>query len=632
VLRERSIRELLVRVDTRRRVRLAIDSIAIGGAVFGPAVIGGLSLVASATIAALAALVSIASRWSMRKREIAHLIEASVGPHDNLIVTAAELLDRPRPVRAEIREALERQALERVRSVRIGDVIPMARPMGVAAVVLLGCMLLASVDRAASRAPMIGGAGDAATLGAGSISVRVTPPAYSARDPEVQVNPVQVTALHGSVIRITATTGVLREWTAERTEALELRPEPQGPARFLSVIVVPDAPPVVHIERPGRDVAFATGSASLEVTVDGRDDLALSALTLRYTKASGGGETMSFTEGEVPLSLERVSAREWRARATWPLEPLGLAEGDVVVYRAIARDRNPSGRPVESDTFIVEIGRTAEIAGAGFALPTEERKYAISQQMVIYKTEQLLRNRASHAGDWLDQTRGIAIEQRMVRAEVVFLSGGHVEDEVEEAAHSHELAEGRLQNEGRAEMLRAINFMSRAEAQLNDGRADEALGLERQALASLERALDRRRYFLRTLPDRARIDLSRRLAGDRTEARPSARLPNRSSSDVDQRLSALMGALADASRGTRPIDAALAARVAAVDPSSSALQQAAVAMATAVTGDAQRAAADAAMNAVTAHALRTLPAASAVYLDRDPLAGRLADAQARPRP
>ena len=111
------------------------------------------------------------------------------------------------------------------------------------------------------------------------------------------------------------------------------------------------------------------------------------------------------------------------------------------------------------------------------------------------------------------------MEQRMVRAEVVFLGGGEIEDEVEEAAHSHELAEGRLENRGRAEMLRAINFMSRAEAQLNDGRADEALAFERQALASLERALDRRRYFLRTLPDRSRIDATRRLTGDRRDAR-----------------------------------------------------------------------------------------------------------------
>ena len=50
-------------------------------------------------------------------------------------------------------------------------------------------------------------------------------------------------------------------------------------------------------------------------------------------------------------------------------------------------------------------------------------------------------------------------------------------------------------------MLRAINFMSRAEAELNAGRAVEALVLEREALKALERAFDRRRYFLRTLPE-----------------------------------------------------------------------------------------------------------------------------------
>src|SRR4029079_11994766 len=174
--------------------------------------------------------------------------------------------------------------------------------------------------------------------------------------------------------------------------------------------------------------------------------------------------------------------------------------------------------------YLIEIGKNSEIADAGFALPTEEKKYAISQQMVIYRTEQLLKARpgfgAGGAGDkWLEQTRMIAIEQRMVRAEVVFLGGGEVEDELEEAAKSDELSEGRSQNTGRAERLRAINAMSRAEAQLNDGRAADALVFEKQALASLERALDRRRYFLRTLPDRSRIDVNRRLTGERRDAR-----------------------------------------------------------------------------------------------------------------
>ena len=316
----------------------------------------------------------------------------------------------------------------------------------------------------------------------------------------------------------------------------------------------------------------------------------------------------------------------------------------MLVYRAVARDANPAGGPVQSDAFLVEIGRSSEIAGAGFALPTEERKYAISQQMVIYKTEQLIARLAppsplrgfgetgSRPEGWLEQSRMIAMEQRMVRAEVVFLSGGEVEDEVEEAAHSHELAEGRLENHGRAEMVRAINFMSRAEAQLNDGRAEDALVLERQALASLERALDRRRYFLRTLPDRARIDTARRLTADRREARPWIReRADRATPPAIEQQRGVMRDLVAAAAGTLVTDASLAARVAAIDPSSPELQKAAVGIATARGLEERNAAIHAAMQAVTSHAMKTLPAAAVVPMPWDPLAGRLADTRNRRR-
>ena len=55
---------------------------------------------------------------------------------------------------------------------------------------------------------------------------------------------------------------------------------------------------------------------------------------------------------------------------------------------------NPSGAPVQSEQYLIEIGKSAQIADAGFSLPTEEKKYAISQQMVIYRTEQLLKRPA----------------------------------------------------------------------------------------------------------------------------------------------------------------------------------------------------------------------------------------------
>ena len=179
---------------------------------------------------------------------------------------------------------------------------------------------------------------------------------------------------------------------------------------------------------------------------------------------------------------------------------------------------------MSSESYTIDVGRRLEFAGAGFAVPDEDRRYAISQQMVIIKTEQLDRERGrTSADDWESRTKMLAIEQRMVRSEVVFLSGGEVQDEVAEAEHSHELQEGRLENAGRVEMLRAINDMSRAEALLNGGDTAGALVFERSALAALQRAFDRRRYFLRTTPERSRIDPSRRLSGDLEKARPYER-------------------------------------------------------------------------------------------------------------
>jgi hypothetical protein len=642
----------LGKVRWRLQLLVITRALAIGGAVFG-AVMVSVRLKADApgiiegfVVGVLGAAVVMVSHWRINAASVAKTIEARDGTLDNLIVTAAELSAQPRPVQAEIRDAIFTQAENRIAAVDPARVVPLAQPAGVAAAVIIGCVLLVSVSDRTERVMPGGPGGTNQTPTAGAISVRITPPAYTARPIEVLTDPVQVTAIAGSRVRVESESRVLREWVAVESAGLELRVRDDRPARFLSVIVVPDTPPSVSIREPGRDTALATGTGTLTIGFDGGDDLGLASLALRFTKVSGGGENVTFTEGAIPIAIERVSAREWRGRARWPLDGLALAEGDVLVYRAVARDANPAGAPVQSDAFLVEIGRSSEIVSAGFALPTEERKYAISQQMVIYKTEQLIarlrppsplrgfgETGVRHGTEqWLEETRMIGMEQRMVRAEVVFLSGGDVQDEVEEAAHSHELAEGRLENRGRAEMVRALNFMSRAEAQLNDGRAEEALVFERQALASLERALDRRRYFLRTLPDRSRIDTTRRLTADRRDARSWVR--DRGSATTPssiERQRDVMRELVSAAAGTSAVDASLAARVAAIDPASPDLQKAAVGIATARSLDERSVAMQTAMQAVTAQALKTLPAAAVVTLPADPLAGRLADTRKMPR-
>jgi hypothetical protein len=225
----------------------------------------------------------------------------------------------------------------------------------------------------------------------------------------------------------------------------------------------------------------------------------------------------------VPLEIARASERGWNGRATWRLGTLGLGPGDMVVYRATATDRRPGAPVAESETFIVEIASPGVLASEGFAVDDRMEKYAVSQQMVIIKTERLLAGRAAmSAEEFRDEALGLAAEQRQVRAEFVFMMGGELADagldpnmlhEEEEAHGEEDIAAGRLANQGRLDLMRAIRSMSRAAARLADHDAAAALPIEKEALASLQRAFSRSRYILRTLGERERLDLSRRLTG-----------------------------------------------------------------------------------------------------------------------
>jgi hypothetical protein len=213
----------------------------------------------------------------------------------------------------------------------------------------------------------------------------------------------------------------------------------------------------------------------------------------------------------------------WTGRAAWRLGALGLHPGDMVIYRATATDRRPGAPVAESETFIVEVASPGALATEGFAVDDRPEKYAISQQMVIVKTERLLaRRKTMSVEDFREEATGLAAEQRQVRAEFVFMMGGELADagldptalnEEEEAAGEDDLAAGRLANQGRMDLIRAIRSMSRAAARLADHDVTAALPIEKEALASLQRAFSRSRYILRTLSERERLDLSRRLTG-----------------------------------------------------------------------------------------------------------------------
>lgn len=521
-------------------------------------------------------------------------------PHvGNLLVTIEQLIRQPRRVHAVVAGEMARQASIATATIEIRTARFARAPASLAAVVLCGALLFAfSLNRAgASHGVTIQTAAVLpAPNRAWTLSVHVRPPEYTRRAASTLANPAQVHVLEGSAVRLeisgaqhglelvepsTSATPLGRQG---RIQAIDLearqtkfyllreqeRPE-QGP-RALALIVQPDKRPVVRISKPARDLAFSAPQGQISLAIDASDDLGLTDLSVRYTHVAGSGETFSFKEGTLPIRVARPAPDRWSGSGELSLASLGLQTGDTLVYRAVARDAKPGAEPSASEAYLVEIGSVSGISSEGFALPVEKDRHAISQQMIIVKTERLLASqRQLQPGALREQSRLLGVEQRMVRAEFVFMTGGEVEDEEEEAAHSHDLVEGRFENEGTRELLTAVREMSRAEAALNESTLSEALVFERAALQALQRAFDRRRYFLKTVPERARIDASRRLTGERADA-TGASHPRREPLDSGElgalrEISQALAEVAERDRGGLAETAARLGALAPMDPS-----------------------------------------------------------------
>jgi hypothetical protein len=217
-------------------------------------------------------------------------------------------------------------------------------------------------------------------------------------------------------------------------------------------------------------------------------------------------------------------------------------------------------------------------------MPPDEQRYALSQQMVVLKIERLqARERTMAPAALREEAALIAAEQRSVRANFIFLMGGHVEDEEEEAEHSHEIQEGRLENSARKEISAAIHHMTASEQGLTAVSTAKALPPARAAVEALQRAFGRNRYLLRSLAVQSRIDPSRRLTGRLDAASDWSRATEEPGEDEaaasTRRLLAGLLRVAAAIADGRPVEpsglSALAEEALAVDPASTQWQQAA---------------------------------------------------------
>ena len=658
---ERSVADVLKRAAWRAR-GVAIAEAAAWGAAF-------------ATVSAAAGVVTAVAFavWRLRgttEQSIVHAVEKTHAGVRNLLVTASELSSGRLSARPHVRQHVFGQAAEVTRSIDVHAAFPIrpaARALIVAATAWL-VLVTAQMWRQplARLTPGLVRPADATKPANTTERLRVTamlePPAYTGRAPTTAVDPPQIEAVEHSVLTMTVDAPANRVTADHDGTTLTLTRDPSGRfvrrleltktgsisiaadsggERLIPIVVSADALPGVRVTAPSRDLVFADAEQRIAFEVHATDDFGLRSLSLQYTKVSGSGEQFEFQEGEIPLEIVRTNNRDWQGKAARPLAAFNLKDGDMLVYRAVAADARSGGGTASSDAFFIEISKLGVGAGDAFTLQEQETRYALSQQMLIIKTERLHAQRSTMPPmEFRDQAINLAVEQRMVRAEFVFMLGGEVEDEEVEAAQSTELQEGRLANRGQRDLRAATIAMSQAEKLLTGADTAGALSAERAAVAALQRAFTRDRYILRALATRTELDLQRRLTGNLSQAvnwrRHLASAPSNRRAALLQDLLAGIGALRNPET-TGPARAIQLGREAlSIDAASAVLRTAAadlqrIADTWSVTeADSRRRAVDAVASAVAAEAARALATAPAPPHGTAPsLAGAFVDALRR---
>ena len=234
---------------------------------------------------------------------------------------------------------------ERVRAVDPARVVPLLQPFAVGAAVVIGCGVLASVGGTSilRSADAISAGSSPASRDRRDSTVRVTPPAYTKRKPEILDDPVQVSVIagsrHSSRRRRNRCAGV----GCHRIRRLSSFVPGEDRRGSSSVIVVPDAPPLLRVVTPGKDTALAEPKGSVAITLESRDDLGSASLAAAFHEGVGRRrEPVVHRRRNAAASRSpQRPAVAWRRRS-WRSSRLSLADGDIVVYRAIARDTNPA--------------------------------------------------------------------------------------------------------------------------------------------------------------------------------------------------------------------------------------------------------------------------------------------------
>lgn len=246
------------------------------------------------------------------------------------------------------------------------------------------------------------------------------------------------------------------------------------------ITALEDQPPIVRFTDPGRDIQV-TLVDEVFAQVEAEDDYGVSRLGIRYA-INGGVETA------VDLLDSRSSMKKVSAGHTLFLEEMDLEIGDSISYYAEAWDRGRM-KPVISDIYFLEIRpfdrnyRRAEQGGGGMGGGGGfDNTLSLQQKMIISATFRLVRDAEEYSERELSEN-----------LTTVALMQGRLRDQV--GSLITRMGNRGQQLLGDEEFSRIIEFlqqaateMAAAQRELEAERPDEAMTVEKQALASLQRA------------------------------------------------------------------------------------------------------------------------------------------------
>ncbi|MBX3436835.1 MAG: hypothetical protein KF861_05030 [Planctomycetaceae bacterium] len=275
------------------------------------------------------------------------------------------------------------------------------------------------------------------------LTVTVTPPSYSGREPQRTQGVGLIEGLVGSRVAIEGTANkplslaaLHREHVPQQTMTLsddgrgfhaefeieeagtswywfEFRDEhglsESDPPRY-ELRGIADRAPVVYLEEPATDLTVAP-AAEVPLRIFAQDDIGLSLVRLCWTDADaatlGAGDaavasSLNASVQSISLPLSATGSLEESIATSWPIGPLGLSPGTQLTFWVEAVDAHTSATTPENAAG--QVGKSAQRRLHVISESDKQRELA-ARQTGILDTLKSLRERQAQTRDMTAQLR-----------------------------------------------------------------------------------------------------------------------------------------------------------------------------------------------------------------------------------